>query len=86
MDTFSNLHFWRYFQAFFYLQTMESKSSSSLGLLSEDMAVLRLSSVTVMMIMIMMTMVEMMTMMRIKRMKGRCRSFTKEVNSFVDEY
>ena len=39
---------------------MESKSSSSLGLLSEDMAVLRLSSVTV--IMIMMMMVEMMTM------------------------
>ena len=65
MEIFSNLHFWRYFQAFFYLQTMESKSSSSLGLLSEDMAVLRLSSVTVMMIMIMimMTMVEMMTMM-----------------------
>ena len=78
MEIFSNLHFWRYFQAFFYLQTMESKSSSSLGLLSEDMAVLRLSSVIVMMIMIMtmvimmtimmmimimMTMVEMMTMM-----------------------
>ena len=63
MEIFSNLHFWRYFQAFFYLQTMESKSSSSLGLLSEDMAVLRLSSVTVMMIMIMVTMVEMMTMM-----------------------
>ena len=63
MEIFSNLHFWRYFQAFFYPQTMESKSSSSLGLLSEDMAVLRLSSVTVMMIMIMVTMVEMMTMM-----------------------
>ena len=74
MEIFSNLHFWRYFKAFFYFQTMESKSSSSLGLLSEDMAVLRLSSVTVMMmiimmmvmtmimIMIMMTMVEMMTM------------------------
>ena len=32
---------------------MESKSSSSLGLLSEDMAVLRLSSVLVMMMMMM---------------------------------
>ena len=59
MEIFSNLHLWRYFQAFFYLQTMESKSSSSLGLLSEDMAVLRLSSVTVMMIMMTMVRVEM---------------------------